>query len=70
MATAREIRLEQDKLTPKEDLAPYQGKWVALRDGHVIASDADPARLRHDERVAPDDVIIPVPLTEGRYLIL
>lgn len=70
MTTARELRLEQEKLTPKEDLAPYGGKWVALRDGHVVASDADPARLRHDERVAPGDVIIPVRPAEGRYLIL
>lgn len=50
----------QQKLEPKDDLAPYAGQWVALRDGKVIAHDIDPIRLREQDGVTEEDVILPV----------
>lgn len=45
--------LDQASLAPKEDLRPYAGKWVALRDGYVIASAEDSVSLRDGrQRVA------------------
>ncbi len=55
-----ELDKAQEKLEPKDDLAPYAGQWVAVRDGKVIASDIDPVRLRDRSEVNQDDVILPV----------
>lgn len=44
-----------------EDLAPYAGSWVAIRDGVVIANALDPLELRDDPRVRDDDMLMPVP---------
>lgn len=64
-----EVQRRQAELDPKDDLAPYAGKWVALRKGHVIASDIDPLLLRDHEEVTAEDVIMPVP-PSADYLIL
>lgn len=56
----RELDKAQQKLEPKDDLAPYAGQWVALRDGKVIASDIDPVRLRGQDGVTEEDVVLPV----------
>jgi hypothetical protein len=55
------FRKAQSKLGAKEDLAPYMGKWVALRNGKVVASDLSAKALRSQSEVRPTDAIIPVP---------
>lgn len=63
------FREAQAKLDAKEDLAPYMGKWVALRSGKVVASDLGAKALRDREEVRPTDAIIPVPHTRAGYFI-
>lgn len=55
--TVQEI---QRGLTPKDDLTPYTGQWVALREGHVIAHDIDGVTLRNHPEVESSDVLMPV----------
>jgi len=50
-------------------LSPYEGLWVALRDGRVVASHADPVQLKANAVVADDDVLMPVPKDRGSILI-
>lgn len=65
-----ELEREQGKVLPAEDLTPYKGRWVALREGHVVASDFDAARLRDNPEVRDDDVLTPVPAQdEGVYIL-
>jgi Family of unknown function (DUF5678) len=59
--TVEELEREQAKLDPKDDLSPYEGQWVALRDGRVVASDLDPVVLRDKPEVTEDDVLMLVP---------
>lgn len=55
---------------PKDDLKPYAGRWVALRDGHVVADALDAITLRDDPTVHDDDMILPVPRhTGGTYIL-
>lgn len=63
------FRKAQAKLEPKEDLAPYMGKWVALRNGKVVASDLSAKGLRSQPEVRPTDAIIPVPRSRAGYFI-
>ena len=64
------LEREQDKVLTHDDLSPYRGQWVALRDGHVVASDVDAVALRNQEEVREDDVITLVPnQTEGIFLL-
>jgi hypothetical protein len=51
----------QTALMPKEDLTPYEGQWVALRAGHVVASDVSAIALRDQPAVEPSDMIMRVP---------
>lgn len=44
-----------------EDLTPYAGSWVAIRDGKVIASALDSVELRNNPDVSEDDFLLPVP---------
>ena len=44
-----------------EDLTPYAGSWVAIRDGKVVASALDPVELRNKPEVAEHDLLMPVP---------
>lgn len=44
-----------------EDLTPYAGSWVAIRDGKVIASALDSVELRESPDVHSDDLLMPVP---------
>lgn len=55
----------QQQHLPKEDLKPYAGRWVALRDGRVIANASDGVTLRDDPAVRADDMILPVPRHPG-----
>jgi hypothetical protein len=59
--TVKEIRRQQAKNLPQEDLTPYAGKWVALRDGAVVAAEIDPVALRDRPEVNSTDVLTPVP---------
>jgi hypothetical protein len=63
------FRNAQAKLEPKEDLGPYMGKWVALRNGKVVASDLSAKGLRSQPEVRPTDAIIPVPRSRAGYFI-
>jgi len=63
------FRQAQAELEPKEDLTPYMGKWVALRNGKVIASDLSAKGLRGNPEVRPTDALIPVPRSRAGYFI-
>ena len=65
----KSFREAQAKLDAKEDLAPYMGKWIALRGGKVIASDLSAKALRDHEEVRPTDAIVPVPRSRAGYFI-
>jgi len=67
--TVEELEREQQRLLPKEDLAPYAGQWVALRDGRVVAHDLDPVALRDKQEVVETDMLMPVP-TGGRGIFI
>ena len=63
------FRRAQAQHGPKEDLSPYMGRWVALRDGKVVASDLSMSALRSQAAVTHSDVIMPVPRTRAGYFI-
>jgi hypothetical protein len=53
-----------------DDLGQYEGKWVAMRDGSVVAHADDEETLRADADVAPTDLLFPVgEPPSGFYLI-
>ena len=60
----------QQELAPKEDLRPYAGQWVALRDGRVVASDLDAGVLRARPDVEPTDAIMRVPVNPSALYVL
>lgn len=62
--------LDQASLAPKEDLRPYAGKWVALRDGYVVASADDSVSLRDDDAVRESDQLLPVPAADSGMYVL
>ena len=43
-----------------DDLTEYDGKWVAMRDGRVIAHADDEETLRTHADVAASDLLFPV----------
>jgi hypothetical protein len=52
---------EDDQLAlPEDDLEHYDGEWVAVRDGKVIAHDVDPEALQANPAVLPTDDVFPV----------
>ena len=60
----------QSDLVIREDLTPYAGSWVAIRDGTVVASALDSVELRDKPGVHDDDVLMPVPdRTESVYIL-
>jgi hypothetical protein len=60
----------QSDLVIREDLTPYAGSWVAIRDGKVVASALDAVQLRDTPEVHEDDVLMPVPdRTDGVYIL-
>lgn len=60
----------QSDLMIREDLTPYAGSWVAIRDGKVVASALDSVELRDKPAVQDGDVLMPVPdRTEGVYIL-
>ncbi len=60
----------QQAIMPREDLKPYAGQWVALREGHVVASDLDPVALRDRPDVEDTDTLMPVPPPGSDLFIL
>lgn len=54
------LELKQQELEILDDLTPFAGRWVAIRDGHVIASDEDPQRLQQDPDVRSTDTFVAV----------
>lgn len=60
----------QSDLVIREDLTPYAGSWVSIRDGKVVASALDAVELRDKPEVHEDDVLMPVPdRTDGVYIL-
>ncbi|WP_249021044.1 hypothetical protein [Conexibacter sp. S30A1] len=53
-----------------DDLAPYEGAWVAVRDGRIVASALTPVELRDDPQVQDTDALIPVPRAADATFIL
>ena len=52
------------------DLEPYDGQWVAVRDGRVVAHADDEPALRADPEVQDGDDVYPVgEPPSGFYLI-
>jgi hypothetical protein len=68
--TVEELVRAQQNVLPKEDLTPYAGQWVALRNGRVVAHDIDAVALRANPDVSEDDVLLPVPTGGSDLLIL
>ncbi len=53
-----------------EELDPYDGQWVAMRDGVVIAHAVEESAVREHEDVAETDLVFPVgEPPSGFYLI-
>ena len=61
--------IQRDPLV-SDDLSPYRGSWVAIRDGKVVATALDPIELRDRPDVQSDDWLILVPTQpSGSYLL-
>jgi len=43
-----------------ENLDPYDGRWVAMREGKLVAHAADEEGLRGHPAVEPADLVFPV----------
>jgi Family of unknown function (DUF5678) len=62
--------IDQEHLAPREDTRPYAGKWIAIREGRIIAVADDSVTLLADPEVGPDDQLIPVPSSETGIYVL
>jgi len=67
MAVMQRIQTEPLVL---EDLSEYAGSWVAIRDGHVVATALEPIELRDRDDVLETDTLMPVPMHGNHTLIL
>jgi len=63
------IQHAQHAAMPREDVSQYEGKWIAIRNGHIVAADRDPVRLRANPDVHVDDALMPVP-RDGHSLLI
>jgi hypothetical protein len=70
MTLQEEFERAQDATLPKQSLVAFEGLWVALRGGYVVAADLDPIRLREHDAVCDDDVLLAVPPDGDGALIL
>lgn len=59
----------QAEFKVEEDLSSYGGKWVAIRDGRVVASDLSPKLLKAHRNVRDSDVLAPIPESRGGYFV-
>jgi hypothetical protein len=56
---------DAESALPEDDLEHYDGEWVALRDGKVVAHDPDPDALQANPAVLPtDDAGNPLPIPD------
>ncbi len=46
---------------PQEAFEQFPGKWIALRDGEIVADADTEDGLRHDDRVLSTDALFRVP---------
>lgn len=69
-ATVEKIQRQQEAAMPRGDLAPYAGKWIAVRDGEIVASDISLDRLRQHPEVRPSDVCHPIADAESGVFVL
>lgn len=46
---------------PQEAFDDYAGKWIALREGEIVADADTEGELRQDDRVMPTDALFRVP---------
>ncbi len=53
---------------PAEAFERFPGRWVAVRDGEVIADAAKIEGLESDDRVEPDDTFFRVPEPNSKFL--
>jgi hypothetical protein len=67
--TVQDLERQQEEALPKEDLSPFAGQWVALRDGRVVASDVSGVALRNNPAVEENDVLVPVPSGRGPLIL-
>jgi hypothetical protein len=60
--TVRDDEIVDDgaEALPEDDLGHYDGRWVAMRDGKVIAHEADAETLQANPEVLPTDDVFPV----------
>lgn len=65
--TTKEI---QQDFFVTDDLTPYKGSWVAIRDGKVVDSALSPVELRDRAEVREDDVLIFVPSASTGAFVL
>lgn len=70
MRTTAEIEKLQRELSPNEDLTRYAGRWVAVREGRVVATAKDLSTLRAQDGVRDDDVVIPVSPARAGALVV
>ena len=57
-------------MTETDDLAAYDGRWVAMRGGRVVAHGPDEDSVRADKAVTEADLVFPVgEPPSGFYLI-
>jgi len=53
-----------------ENLDPYEGRWVAMRDGKLVAHAEDEETLRAHPGLQKEDLLFPVGQpTTGFYLL-
>ena len=58
---------ESTQPVPAEAFEQHEDKWVAIRDGHVVAAASDLDELVADERVEPKDTLYHVPSSSTRF---
>jgi hypothetical protein len=64
------LSTRQHQLATVLDLSPYDGQWVAVRDGKVIANAPDEGALHADPSVREGDDVYPIgDPPSGFYLI-
>jgi hypothetical protein len=60
----------QSEFAITDDLAPYRGSWVAIREGKIVADAIDAVELRSNPAVRESDWLLLVPSQlDGSYLL-
>jgi hypothetical protein len=53
---------------PAEAFERFPGRWVAIRDGDIVADAGTPEELEADERVDTTDTLFRVPESGSKFL--